>query len=372
MTSSDVSPTPRPPSTRRSTPTKQARCGPCARCRGSDRQRALTRRRLLASVAAVGVVAAGAAAVPVVRRLQGDGEASGGDAPATTDATTTTAAPTTTAAATTTTAPATHLEQPLGRGSSGSDVAAVQQRLTDLSFAPGVIDGKFGTQTEAAVWAFEKLVLQIPRDDATGVVDDALWQVMQEPIDIQPRRPNAGTTNHTEVYLPEQVVAFFTADRPALVTHMSSGNGQEWRQVVTIDVGEFGNEHGSAPIVRGEIGYSDTPGGIFSFDRFVQGRRESALGGMYNPAYFNYGIAIHGAHEVPLHPASHGCIRIPMAISETFQQLLSLGDEVYVWDGQKEPEVYGWDNPPRFNRVDPDWVPPPTAATVPPTTTTLV
>ncbi len=153
---------------------------------------------------------------------------------------------------------------------------------------------------------------------------------------------------------------------------MSSGNGQEWRQVVTIDVGEFGNEHGSAPIVRGEIGYSDTPGGIFSFDRFVQGRRESALGGMYNPAYFNYGIAIHGAHEVPLHPASHGCIRIPMAISETFQQLLSLGDEVYVWDGQKEPEVYGWDNPPRFNRVDPEWVPPPTAATVPPTTTTVV
>jgi L-serine dehydratase len=80
-----------------------------------------------------------------------------------------------------------------------------------------------------------------------------LWQVMQEPIEIQPRRPNAGTANHTEVYLPEQVVAFFTGDRPALVTHMSSGNGQEWRQVVTIDVGEFGNEHGSAPIVRGWI-----------------------------------------------------------------------------------------------------------------------
>ena len=41
---------------------------------------------------------------------------------------------------------------------------------------------------------------------------------------------------------------------------------------------------------------------------------------MLNPVYFNYGIAIHGAYKVPLHPASHGCIRIDNSFSATFFQ----------------------------------------------------
>ena len=43
----------------------------------------------------------------------------------------------------------------------------------------------------------------------------------------------------------------------------------------------------------------------------VEGIRRRALGGMWDPVYFNYGIAMHGALNVPLEPASHGCIRIP-------------------------------------------------------------
>ena len=57
--------------------------------------------------------------------------------------------------------------------------------------------------------------------------------------------------------------------------------------------------------------------------------------------YFNYGIAVHGATNVPLHPASHGCIRIPNDLSEGFAGLVEIGDLVYVWDGVKEPEIYG-------------------------------
>ena len=90
---------------------------------------------------------------------------------------------------------------------------------------------------------------------------------------------------------------------------------------MTISPGEIGNEHGTAPLKQGECGVSTTPGGVFRFYRRVAGVRQSALGGMWNPVYFNYGIAIHGALNVPLQPASHGCIRIPLAISETFQQL---------------------------------------------------
>jgi hypothetical protein len=75
---------------------------------------------------------------------------------------------------------------------------------------------------------------------------------------------------------------------------------------------------------------------------------------MWNPVYFNYGIAIHGALSVPLEPASHGCIRIPMFVSEYFQELAGDGDQVFVFDGREEPEHYGA-QPPTFNWPDPDY-----------------
>jgi hypothetical protein len=261
----------------------------------------------------------------------------------------------------------TQLGEPLGFGSSGDAVRAVQERLTELGFAPGPIDGQFGNLTQAAVWAFEKLVLQVPRSAATGIVTNETWQFMQRPMEIRPRRPDAASANHTEVYRLEQVVAMFVDDRPVLISHMSSGSGEVWREEVTIDIGEYGNESGTTPLVRGEIGWSDTPGGVFSYDRFVAGIRNSALGGMWNPAYFNYGIAIHGALNVPLHPASHGCIRIPLTLSETFHQFIRKDDVVYVWDGVKEPEEYG-EQIPRFNIIDPDYVPASTTTAGPTTT----
>jgi hypothetical protein len=173
------------------------------------------------------------------------------------------------------------------------------------------------------------------------------------------------------------VVVFFRDDEVALISHMSSGTGQEWKEEVTIDVGEYGNEHGTEPLVRGEIGWSITPGGVYDFDRMVVGLRQSALGGMWDPAYFNYGIAIHGAMNVPLEPASHGCIRVPLSVGEIFHQFIDIGDSVFVWDGIKEPEVYA-SNPdaayprgplPIFNRIDPDYTTTTTtpATTVPPT-----
>src|SRR4051794_9847744 len=44
----------------------------------------------------------------------------------------------------------------LQRGSSGSDVQALQQRLSDLGFDPNGIDGNFGPGTEKAVRAFQQ------------------------------------------------------------------------------------------------------------------------------------------------------------------------------------------------------------------------
>ena len=193
-----------------------------------------------------------------------------------------------------------------------------------------------------------------------------MWQRMQDPLVILPRRPDASSANHTEIYLPEQVVIVFVDDKPALISHISSG---ERRGVVRRGHDQprrVGNEDGTEPLKRGECGLSNTPGGVFEYYRRVEGVRESALGGMWNPVYFNYGIAIHGALNVPLQPASHGCIRIPLTLSEYFQQLVADGDQVYVFDGVKEPEEYGAQLP-TFNWRDPNYT---TTTTAPPPTTT--
>lgn len=263
------------------------------------------------------------------------------------------------------------LSQTFGRGAAGPEIKLIQDRLIELGFDPGEPDGAFGGRTQQAVWAFEKLVMGVPRDQLTGKVDPAMWSRMQDPLLIKPRRPYS-TPNHTEIYLPEQVMIVFHDDQPVLVTHISSGDDQEWCEEVTIDPGELGNEEGVEPIKEGWCGLSWTPGGVFKFYKKIEGRRESQLGGMYNPVYFNYGIAVHGAHEVPDFPASHGCIRIPMHISDYFQGLVAKGDQVFVWDGVKEPEEYG-SPPPRFNWRDPNYTTTTstTTTTIPSTTTTI-
>ncbi len=147
----------------------------------------------------------------------------------------------------------TQLDRTLGDGVTGDDVRQVQQRLTDLGFWPGPVDGVYGDETIRAVWAYEKLVLGVPRDEPTGQVTPEMWDGMQDPFVIAPRRTTS-TPNHVEIYLPEQVVAIFHDDAPVMITHMSSGNNEEWCEEVTISPGEYGNQNGTEPLVRGECG----------------------------------------------------------------------------------------------------------------------
>lgn len=244
---------------------------------------------------------------------------------------------------------------PIGRtlddGIVGDDVALVQQRLADLAFDPGPIDGIFGSLTQQAVWAFEKLVLGVPRAEATGRVTPEIWDRMQDPITIQPRRPTGGLADHTEIYLPEQVMIVFHADRPALIVHVSTGEliegatsftpwwetAAEYCETVVIDTDDNGVPL-EEPIEKAICGRSYTPPGVFQAYKKIEGRRESRLGGMYDPIYINQGIAIHGALNVPLEPASHGCIRVSQYIGLFLQSLLDIGDRVLIWDGETEPE----------------------------------
>lgn len=263
------------------------------------------------------------------------------------------------------------LDRTLADGVAGDDVRRVQERLTELGFQPGGTDGIYGPLTIQSVWAFEKLVLGTPRDQVTGRVTPEMWYRMQDHVKITPRRPEPGTRNHTEVYLPEQVVAIFHDGVAVFVAHISSGTNEEWCREVTISPGEFGNEDGDEPKKEGRCGISRTPGGVFTVHRKVEGHRQSALGGMLNPVYFNYGIAIHGAHNVPTRPASHGCIRIPNALSDMVFEKMGMGDRVFVWDGVKEPEAYGA-QPPVFDWRWAEYYETTTTTTTSTTTTTTV
>jgi peptidoglycan hydrolase-like protein with peptidoglycan-binding domain len=273
------------------------------------------------------------------------------------------------------------LAAPLSLGSAGEDVRRVQERLTELGFQPGPADGQFGSGTQQAVWAFKKLIGGVAweefatRNDQT-VVTEEVWQQMADPsVRFLPRRPGSGT--HVEVYLPLQVLAVFRDDQPTFIAHISSGelrpdgNPATFCETATYDTDEYGSPY-PEPVTKQVCAESKSPGGVFRFNRSYDGNRVSPLGGMKNPWYFNYGIAIHGAQNVPTRPASHGCIRISNSLADVFPDLVERGDRVYVWghDG-KEPEQYSErQSLPSFNRPDPDATTTTTSTTT--TTTTTV
>ncbi len=238
----------------------------------------------------------------------------------TTEATTTTAAPTTTTttapAPTTTTAPVdpTMVPEPAGplqSGSKGIRTRALQQALVDQHYDPGPVDGKFGGSTTQAVWAFQALH-GLPKD---GIVNEWLeGLILSKPA--QPMlRPDLGPT-HTEVDLTRQVLLVFRDGAPTLISHVSTGSQRAYCEET--DQGR-------------NCGDAITPVGSFHYQRRISGWREAPLGKLYNPVYFSGGIAVHGAPSVPNHPASHGCVRIPMRTAEYFPSLVADGDPIEVF-----------------------------------------
>ena len=262
---------------------------------------------------------------------------------------------------TTTPEPVPELTQDLFEGMVNPEVQAMQGALAALNFDPGPIDGIFGDATIRSVWAFEKLVLGTPRTEMRGVVTADMWEKMNGEVVVAPRRTPGGT--HMEVYLPEQISVLFTNGEARVISHVSSGENIEWCDVVEIDLDDGTTEE------KGICGISKTPGGVYQFNRKVDGWRNAKLGRLYQPVYFNYGIAIHGAGNVPDYPASRGCVRHPMHIAEYLPDLIEINDMIYVFDGVEEPETYGA-APMIFDYPDPDWVPPTTTTTSTTTTTT--
>jgi peptidoglycan/xylan/chitin deacetylase (PgdA/CDA1 family)/lipoprotein-anchoring transpeptidase ErfK/SrfK len=195
----------------------------------------------------------------------------------------------------------------LNAGDTGSEVSYLQKTLNSISYPAGRRDSSFGYETQQAVYAFEK-VKGLTRD---GVVTPQ--QMAKIAVSTRPVVPKRGPDSFVDIDISRQVL-FEVKDRR--VTHtlpISSGNEEYY----TVD---------------GKTYKAHTPRGSFQIERKIEGVRVSRLGKLYDPSYFVGGFAIHGSESVPVYPASHGCVRIPMYVRKAFFRRTPVGKEVFVHD----------------------------------------
>lgn len=264
-----------------------------ARAGGSRRlrRRRSTRRRRAVPLAVIGALAA------VVGVLAGAALAARDDTrsrPTAANATTTTILTTTTIPTTTTTvAPTTTTTAPpppeadgtLAPGETGQAVSALQTRLGELGYWLGSPDGTYGQLTRQAVMAFQKAE-GLGRDGVAGPATLARLGAASRPT---PRHPSG---SHLEIDLDRQILFVVDGGQTRWVINTSTGSGEAY----------------AAP--GGGTAVASTPRGDFAIVRQIDGSRKAPLGTLYRPKYFHGGIAIHGAGQIPAHPASHGCARV--------------------------------------------------------------
>jgi hypothetical protein len=207
---------------------------------------------------------------------------------------------------------------PLSEGATGDVVAQYQQRMADLKFDPGAIDGNFGPEMTYAVQALQKLK-GVPITGALTETERGLLEQFTYPT---PHHPDA-EPNRTEVDVTGQVITLYENYQPRLITTTSTASGESY----------CFNTPKDNPTQR-ICEVATTPSGRYTYYFFYDGWHEGVLGELYNPFYFNKGIAVHGYESVPIYPASHGCARIPMHIAEYFHTLVNQGDPVYVIGGR--------------------------------------
>jgi len=198
-----------------------------------------------------------------------------------------------------------------GNGDAGPEIQALEQRLVDLRYDPGTVDGKFDWSTHYAVMAFQKVQGLERSGRATPDVTELLTRVGAP----GPMLPDGGATR-VEVDLKRQILQLYVNGQLERVLSISTGSGKRY-------------------CVEGDCARAVTPGGSFKISRRINGWRTSRLGRLYNPLYFNGGIAIHGAPSVPAYPASHGCVRIPMHSARWFPGAVPNGTPVYVIGGSR-------------------------------------
>ena len=109
----------------------------------------------------------------------------------------------------------------LAPGMKGADVKALQQRLSALKYYLGKIDGQFGGDTQAALWAFQ----EINGIKVTGVVDAATKKALVHPKTYKSPSYAGKRATRVEVSQALEVLVLFKNNKISLISHVSSGGG---------------------------------------------------------------------------------------------------------------------------------------------------
>lgn len=183
-------------------------------------------------------------------------------------------------------------------GSRGPQVMWLEQRLTDLTYRPGLVDGVFDERTRQAVVAFQKWE-GLNRD---GVVRPETWvRVMTA---TRPTANRSGSGVWIEVNLAKQVFLYVDSGTVTRTLPTSTGRSYVYR---------------SLPYTVQRKPISDGP-------------RYRAL--YLNPGYV---LAIHGYPSVPSYPASDGCVRLPKWDMDDLREgdksnpMIPDGTQVYIY-----------------------------------------
>lgn len=189
------------------------------------------------------------------------------------------------------------------------DVAAAQQKLVDMGYYGGPVDGEAGAAMRSAVMAFQK----VNGLSADGIVGPLTLAALDAPV--APQLAASSPPTRIEVDLTKQVLYYVEGGQLVRIMPVSSGSGATYRTA------------------SGGTARSLTPVGWYKVQRRISGLREAPLGSLYDPMYFYKGWALHGSNSVPAYPASHGCIRLTRWDALWLFPRAPVGTHVYVYGG---------------------------------------
>ncbi len=187
---------------------------------------------------------------------------------------------------------------PPSTGTPSADTAGLQQRLADLGFLPSdAVDGRLGPRTTTAVIAFQKWA-RLGRDGVAGPATLTALATAARPAPVSA----GGLGRRVELLLDRQVALAIENNAVVRVIHISSGASA-----------------------------TPTPPGSYAVTR-KEARSWSVPFQVWLPyaAYFVGGIAFHEYPEVPVAPASHGCVRQTSFDAKWLFDFLAVGTPVRV------------------------------------------
>lgn len=184
------------------------------------------------------------------------------------------------------------------KGHAPADPRGVQKRLVSLGYLPeDAITGAWNARTSHALVAFQAWQ-RLERD---GIVGPQTLAALENSVRPTPASKLGG--RRVEVYREKGVTLL--VEHAKVVRALNSSSGKR----------TYETPAGSFSIFRKERNSWSVPYQVW----------------LPYASYFTGGIAFHAYAEVPAHPASHGCVRLPIPEAPFAYSFMSIGTRVTVY-----------------------------------------